>query len=71
MAFGTFGAFTFFGLAFLIFFERAVFGFLGVRIKWHIIPTAVKIIEEIDAKPPFILGNYPKTEIKFKCVAEE
>lgn len=32
---------------------------------------AVKIIEEIDAKPPFILGNYPKTEIKFKCIAEE
>jgi len=31
----------------------------------------VKILETIDAKPPFILGNYPKTEIRFKCVVEE
>lgn len=31
----------------------------------------VKVLETIDAKPPFILGNYPKTEIRFKCVTEE
>lgn len=31
---------------------------------------AVEIIETIDAKPPYILGNFPKTEIRFKCVAE-
>jgi hypothetical protein len=30
----------------------------------------VKILETIDAKPPFILGNFPKTEIRFKCVKE-
>lgn len=29
---------------------------------------AVEMISENDAQPPFILGNYPKTEIKFKCV---
>lgn len=32
---------------------------------------AVKVIETIDAKPPYIFGNFPKTEIRFKCVAEE
>jgi hypothetical protein len=31
---------------------------------------AVQIVETIDAQPPFILGNYPKTEIRFKCVTE-
>ena len=31
---------------------------------------AVEVIETIDAKPPYILGNFPKTEIRFKCVAE-
>ncbi|MGP4988182.1 MULTISPECIES: hypothetical protein [Pseudoalteromonas] len=30
----------------------------------------VKILETIDAKPPFIFGNFPKTEIRFKCVEE-
>jgi hypothetical protein len=29
---------------------------------------AVKVIHEEDAKPPFILGNFPKTEIRFTCV---
>jgi hypothetical protein len=28
----------------------------------------VDIIETNDAKPPFIFGNFPKTEILFKCV---
>lgn len=32
---------------------------------------AVKVIETIDARPPYILGNFPKTEIRFKCIAEE
>jgi hypothetical protein len=31
---------------------------------------SVKVIETIDAKPPYILGNFPKTEIRFKCVEE-
>ncbi|WP_207613932.1 hypothetical protein [Alteromonas sp. 5E99-2] len=31
----------------------------------------VKVLETIDAKPPYILGNFPKTEIRFKCVAEQ
>lgn len=31
---------------------------------------AVEVIETIDAKPPYIFGNFPKTEIRFKCVAE-
>ncbi len=30
----------------------------------------VKVLEAIDAQPPFILGNFPKTEIRFKCVNE-
>lgn len=30
----------------------------------------VKILETIDAKPPFILGNFPKTEITFKCIPD-
>jgi len=28
----------------------------------------VEVIEVIDAKPPYIFGNFPKTEIRFKCV---
>lgn len=28
----------------------------------------VEIIETNDAEPPYILGNFPKTEIIFKCV---
>lgn len=31
---------------------------------------SVKILEAIDAKPPYILGNFPKTELRFKCVLE-
>jgi hypothetical protein len=31
---------------------------------------SVEILEAIDAKPPYIFGNFPKTEIRFKCVAE-
>ena len=31
---------------------------------------AVEVIEAIDAKPPYIFGNFPKTEIRFRCVAE-
>lgn len=27
-----------------------------------------EVISQQDAKPPFILGNYPKTEITFRCV---
>ena len=28
----------------------------------------VQVLSTSDAKPPFILGNYPKTEVQFKCV---
>lgn len=28
----------------------------------------VKVITQKDAEPPFILGNFPKTEITFRCV---
>lgn len=28
----------------------------------------VDVIEAIDAKPPYIFGNFPKTELRFKCV---
>jgi hypothetical protein len=30
----------------------------------------VNVLETIDAKPPYIFGNFPKTEIRFKCVKE-
>ncbi len=29
---------------------------------------SVEVIETIDAQPPYIFGNFPKTEIRFKCV---
>ncbi|WP_199775530.1 hypothetical protein [Microbulbifer pacificus] len=28
----------------------------------------VEVIETVDAKPPYIMGNFPKTEITFKCI---
>lgn len=28
----------------------------------------VEVLETIDAEPPYILGNFPKTEIRFRCV---
>jgi hypothetical protein len=31
---------------------------------------SLQVINETDAQPPFILGNFPKTEIKFTCVAK-
>ena len=31
----------------------------------------VEVIEPIDAKPPYILGNFPRTEIHFKCISEK
>jgi hypothetical protein len=30
----------------------------------------VKVIETIDAQPPYIFGNFPKTEIRFECVSK-
>lgn len=27
-----------------------------------------EVLSQQDAKPPFILGNYPKTEITFRCI---
>jgi hypothetical protein len=32
---------------------------------------SVSVLETIDAKPPYILGNFPKTGIRFKCINEE
>jgi hypothetical protein len=29
---------------------------------------SVEVIEAIDAKPPYIFGNFPKTEIRFRCI---
>ena len=29
---------------------------------------ALQIESQKDAQPPFVLGNYPKTELQFKCV---
>ncbi|WP_317933580.1 hypothetical protein [Halioxenophilus sp. WMMB6] len=29
---------------------------------------SVEVLESIDSKPPYIFGNFPKTEIRFKCV---
>ena len=31
----------------------------------------LQMVSENDAQPPYILGNFPKTEIKFKCVAQQ
>jgi hypothetical protein len=31
---------------------------------------SVEVVETVDAKPPYIFGNFPKTEIRFKCVNE-
>lgn len=31
---------------------------------------SVHVLEAIDAKPPYVLGNFPKTEIRFKCVSQ-
>ncbi|MCG7565992.1 hypothetical protein MHM95_06795 [Pseudoalteromonas sp. CnMc7-15] len=28
----------------------------------------VKVLKEVDAEPPYILGNYPRTEIHFQCI---
>lgn len=28
----------------------------------------VQVVSQKDAEPPFILGNYPKSEISFRCV---
>lgn len=32
---------------------------------------SVEVISATDAQPPFVFGNYPKTEIQFKCVAAQ
>ena len=32
---------------------------------------SVKVIESIDSKPPYIFGNFPRTELYFKCVEEQ
>ncbi|WP_417439940.1 hypothetical protein [Idiomarina abyssalis] len=32
---------------------------------------AVKIIKEIDAEPPYIMGNFPRTEIHFTCISSK
>lgn len=32
---------------------------------------AVEVLETIDARPPYIMGNFPKTEIRFRCVDED
>lgn len=29
---------------------------------------ALQVVSQKDAEPPFVLGNYPKSEVQFKCV---
>ena len=36
----------------------------------HKTGKSVQVLEAIDARPPYSCGNYPKTEIRFQCVAE-
>lgn len=36
----------------------------------HKTGKSVNVLEGIDAKPPYIFGNFPKTEIRFKCISE-
>ncbi len=28
----------------------------------------IEVVSAVEAKPPYILGNYPKAEVQFKCV---
>lgn len=28
----------------------------------------LEVIETVDAKPPYLFGNFPKIEIRFKCL---
>lgn len=28
----------------------------------------VDVVEEIDAEPPYVFGNFPRSEIRFRCV---
>lgn len=28
----------------------------------------LKVIQVIDAQPPFVMGNFPKSEVQFSCV---
>ena len=30
----------------------------------------LEVVEMKEAQPPFILGNYPKAEVQFKCVSK-
>ena len=32
---------------------------------------ALKVISTEDAKPPYIFGNFPKTEVQFRCANSE
>lgn len=29
---------------------------------------AMEMVEIVEAKPPFILGNFPRAEVRFRCV---
>ena len=31
----------------------------------------LEVISTEDAEPPYILGNFPKTEVQFRCVESE
>jgi len=30
-----------------------------------------QVFQEQESKPPFVLGNYPRVEIQFKCITKE
>lgn len=32
---------------------------------------SVKVVDSQESKPPFVLGNFPRVEITFRCAAEQ
>lgn len=30
-----------------------------------------QVTQESEAKPPFVLGNYPRVEVQFRCITKE
>jgi len=30
-----------------------------------------QVVQEQESKPPFVLGNYPRVEIQFRCITRE
>jgi hypothetical protein len=32
---------------------------------------SVKVVDSQESKPPFVLGNFPRVDVTFRCVAEQ